>query len=465
MGKKSNSKFGDKRLEKGFTRLVESMSVRHTVVLRQLGEGLNENTRFWRFINNEKVTPDRLLAHYWSESTLDFRGKDLLIINDSSTLSFLPHANRKGLGYVGTNTNKEGFDMHPSIVVDAQDAACYGIGGIHFYKKKKTQNAEQEAQKLERRKNCWRLPFEEKERFKWFESPRKAIENCSGASSYTLVGDRESDIYDLIARTLQCGWQYLYRSKQDRKLIQQTGARTLYKLLNKWSVSHTYDLGLPKTKNRSAHTATLELKFGQTSIARPKNNRDNRLADQIELYVVEVKEIPQTVVGKEKPVHWILLTSHPVHTIEDAFKIVRWYRWRWIIEQTFRTLKSKGLDIEKSEVETYHALTNLSTMALIAAVQVMQLVQARDGNTRQKMEQAFLGKEQQCLVALNTKLEGKTRKSKNPHPPDSLAFAAWAVARLGGWSGYIKQKPPGPITFINGLTRFYNILEGYYLIL
>jgi len=169
------------------------------------------------------------------------------------------------------------------------------------------------------------------------------------------------------------------------------------------------------------------------------------------------------VVGDEKAVHWLILTSHPTDTIEQARQIIQWYQWRWIIEELFRTLKTKGIDIEKSEVETYNALTNLSTLALIAASQVMQLVRARDGQSEQKMEDSFFEAEQECLLRLNNKLEGRTQKLKNPYPADSLAFATWVIARLGGWSGYQSKRPAGPITIINGLARFHNIMEGFYL--
>ena len=61
------------------------------------------------------------------------------------------------------------------------------------------------------------------------------------------------------------------------------------------------------------------------------------------------------------------------------------------------------------------------------------------------------------------KLEGKTAKQKNPHPKGSLAWAAWCIARLGGWNGYAKERPLGPITFARGLRRFHAIAEGFAL--
>ena len=56
-------------------------------------------------------------------------------------------------------------------------------------------------------------------------------------------------------------------------------------------------------------------------------------------------------------------------------------------------------------------------------------------------------------------LEGKTERQKNPHPPRSLAWLAWIVARLGGWNCY--YKPPGPKTMRAGWTRLAAMADGY----
>lgn len=465
MGKKSSSVFGDKRLETAFSGLLNSIESRHSVLISQLGKDDAQEAQFGRFLNNVKVNPDRLLSHYWKKSNKGFSGKNLLVINDSSTLSFQVKANREQLGPLAGTQTKEGFEMHPSIIVDADKGSCYGLGGIDFFQDKRTETEEQEAQKLERRKNAWKIPFEQKETHKWFNSPKKAIANCKGALSYTLLGDRESDIYELMVRTLAKNWEFVYRSRQDRKLITLQPEKTLYALLERWDVAHTYFIDLKTTLRRTAHRAQLALKFGNATIQCPRTKKNEKFPNEVPLYVLEVKEMQETVVDGESPIHWILLTSHPIKNVDDALKIIQWYRWRWIIEQCFRTLKLKGLNIEAAQVRTYHGLKNLSTMALTAALQVMQLVQARDGQSNELMDQVFLPKEQECLKALNTKLEGKTEKSINPYPPNSLAFASWVVARLGGWKGYQNRKPPGPITIINGLNRFYNILEGYYLII
>ncbi|MEI9904577.1 MAG: hypothetical protein WDN06_11840 [Asticcacaulis sp.] len=118
---------------------------------------------------------------------------------------------------------------------------------------------------------------------------------------------------------------------------------------------------------------------------------------------------------------------------------------RWAIEQFFRTLKQQGLQIEDSQVETAERLIKLTAIAAHAAALIMQLVQAREGRSEQDADIAFTPAEIETITALQPRLEGKTELQKNPHHKGSLAWAAWTIAKLGGWDGYPNSKPPGPI--------------------
>ncbi|ORB29455.1 transposase, partial [Mycobacterium paraseoulense] len=73
----------------------------------------------------------------------------------------------------------------------------------------------------------------------------------------------------------------------------------------------------------------------------------------------------------------------------------------------------------------------------------------------------FNDREIGALAALNRQLEARSKRLKNPHQPDSLAWAAWVIGRLGGWDGYLSSKPPGPITFKNGLEYFHAVAVGW----
>ena len=121
------------------------------------------------------------------------------------------------------------------------------------------------------------------------------------------------------------------------------------------------------------------------------------------------------------------------------------------------------MQLEDSQLETAGRLMKLAAIAARAACTIMQLVQARDGRSAQQAEIAFTPPEIETLEALLQKVEGKTVLQKNPHPPKSLAWAAWIIAKLGGWDGYPKSRPPGPITFRHGLEHFRSIAYGWNL--
>ena len=206
------------------------------------------------------------------------------------------------------------------------------------------------------------------------------------------------------------------------------------------------------------------------TIRRPANlARQEGLAETVKVSLVEVCEV-DTPPGAE-PVAWRLLTTHGVEDAAMAWRVVGWYRQRWHIEQFFRTLKQQGLQLEDSQLENAGRLIKLTAIAARAACTIMQLVQARDGRSGQDASIAFSPPEIETLHALLPallpellpELEGNTALQKTPHPPETLAWAAGIIAKLGGWDGYPKSKPPGPITFRHGLQYFKSLAHGWRL--
>src|SRR5258708_8981272 len=91
-------------------------------------------------------------------------------------------------------------------------------------------------------------------------------------------------------------------------------------------------------------------------------------------------------------------------------------------------------------------LLKVVASAAKAAVIPIQLLQARDGRDHQPVRLAFDANDVATLAALNQNLEVQSKRLKNPHPPDSLAWAAWIIRPLGVCDGYPSSKPPGPAT-------------------
>jgi len=185
---------------------------------------------------------------------------------------------------------------------------------------------------------------------------------------------------------------------------------------------------------------------------------------------MEVREVPAA--GKRRkaagpPLLWRLVTTLPVAGLAQAQDVVRLYRLRWRIvpearlrhdEEVFRVLKSDGLDIEDSQLETAGRLLNLAALGLVAAARIIQLVDARDGSSRPATD-VIEAQDIDAAAAISATLEGATERQKNHHPPGSLAWLAWIAARLGGWNCY--YKPPGPKTMARGLDRLLERIEGF----
>ena len=124
----------------------------------------------------------------------------------------------------------------------------------------------------------------------------------------------------------------------------------------------------------------------------------------------------------------------------------------------FRVMKSQGLQLEDSQIATAERLVKLAAVATKAACVDIQLTQGRDGADHMPASNLFSEPEIDTLAALGSTLEGNTERQRNPHPPRSLAWAAWSLARLGGWNRY--YRPPGPITFRRGMEYFHQIHRG-----
>ncbi len=203
----------------------------------------------------------------------------------------------------------------------------------------------------------------------------------------------------------------------------------------------------------------MEVRFDKIEFAKPMLCTDKNAPQNMTLYVCDVKEIASSVPEGEEPVHWCLLTTHTIETINMAHQIVEWYQERWKIEQLIRTLKKQGLDVESSQLETEVRLIKISVMALHVAVQTLQLTMAREGKD-QPIGTVFNRQECTMLKSVLKTVEGKTALQKNPFCHSKLSWAAWIIARLGGWKGYPSESPPGPITMRNGLEKFRLMLEG-----
>jgi hypothetical protein len=426
--------------------LLQRAVERVTMNLRTAADCRAEWVGFSRWLNNPKVTASEIAVHS-AEALLErVAGLHVLALQDTTELNYAKHAGRvRGLGPSGNGLDP-GLFVHPVMAIGAGSRALLGLAWMRIWTRQGPASA-----------NYRRQPIEEKESYRWIEGAASAKRALASAAMITVIGDRESDIYEEFDRIPDERTHLLTRACRDRALV---GGGTLFGTTEAWPVQHRFKLELRAQPGRPARTAEVAVRFGEVTIKRPHNCSDPAAAGQLTLRLVEVKELDSNV---EEPIHWRLLTTHAVATVAQALQIVAWYRERWQIEQLFRTCKSQGLDIESSQVEAAEALFNLAAIAMIAATKIMQLVLARDGTVERPATDVVPADQLPMLEALQTRFEGKTAKQKNPHAKHSIAWLAWIIARLGGLTGYASERPPGPITMRRGWHRFEQMAQGWSL--
>jgi Transposase DDE domain len=438
-----------------------------TVCLRKLGHQRSGEVRFGRWLRNWRVSVKALIEGVCGGISKRVQGRHVLLLEDTSEINYQAHAGRvEGLGKVG-NGKDVGFFLHPVLAVDAQEYTCLGLAHLHLWLRSRKKEP-----------GYQKLPIEDKESGRWIEAAQRGLQRTAQAGMATVIADREADIYDMFDRLPDPGnagtasTHLLIRACRDRSLAGLNDAapnesKTLYGWLSGLPEQDRYEVDLPASQSkgkdhRSAHRAQLVVRFGRTQIQRPQY-AVRSAPKAIALWAIDVCEDASTVVGQEKPVHWRLLTTHEIASAQQARQCIDWYRQRWHIEQMFRTLKQQGLDVQSSQLEEAGRLQKLVVLAASAAVHTLQLTLAREGHNTRPASDCFNEQEQVLLKDVNPTLEGATVKQHNPHTVASLAWAAWIVARLGGWKGYASERKPGPITMLNGLKALAQIHRGWAL--
>ena len=426
----SSSHFGDFRLDRAADVLHERLVAGgpRGISIRSVGGNRATEVRFGRFLRNEKVTEEKLMEKARKDTSGRVEGLHILAIQDTTTF----RDDGSGNSILG----------HATIALEAEAGALLGAVDLqfleHFGGGKKPPKTR---------------PLREKESYRWIEGMLTCATALSTAAAVTVVADREADIFEMFACRPE-GVEVLIRASHNRNLADDTG-KLFASLDGKPQQEHIVEL--PARPGHKKREARICVRFGRVTLKHPKDRPlEPGVPDSQPLYLVEAREIdaPEGV----QPAHWRLLTSHRIETFEQARWITQLYRRRWVIEQVFRAIKSKGFDIENVSMEPV-PFKKLCAMTLIAGVSCMQLVQDRDGEGKRPLEDVFEAEDQPVLEAVSATLEGKTDKQKNPHPKSSLAFAAWVCARLGGWTGYYGK--PGPVVMLRGLYQFRSIQLGY----
>ena len=445
--------FNDKRLDKRGNIVSSLVKKGQKCPIKSMTNNEAEQKGFYRFLMNEEVAEDKLIQELTQRCSSNVSGRHVLVIQDSTNFGLSKHRKHlkpnSGLGLVG-NKKGLGFLGHCCLVMDSNDCTMLGFSDIHLWHREKDKS-----------NNTTRIyktqHIEEKESYRWIRSGLKSKKLLEQAKNITIIEDREGVIYEQFCILKDDKTDLLIRSRDNRRI--SNGTR-LYDALSSEQLAgmHKIKVEGDKRKNIEERIATLEVRYTKVEIKKPNGKISKELPEQLEVFAVEAKEVGST---KEDAIKWRILTTHKVSCFEEAIETINKYKQRWYIEQAFRLLKKQGFKIEDTELTSGWAIRKLTILLLNSVLRTMQLLLAYKNKNSQPQDEVFNKEEQKCLNSLLIKLEQERTQVENKCDSKRLSWATWIIARLGGWKGNVKQRPPGPITLKRGLDRFDLIFEGW----
>jgi hypothetical protein len=412
----------------------------------------------YRFLQSPEVSYEQLIRPH-VEQTREAMGqhKQVLLIQDTTEVDYQQHPTTTGLGPIGNGTH-HGFLLQTVLAVEPASRQVLGIAHQEPFLRHPAPKGEtrREREQRERESQVW-------------ERSVQAIGEPPPGVQWIHVGDRYSDMFPFLSLCRQMQCDFVVRAAQDRRvdlLVEQADApvprrshhqrrpeqppqQHLFEVVRGWSAQGEQDLELPATKQSKARTAHLAISFGSVRLLPPLSQQASNLRPLV-VWVVHVWE-PEPPEGVE-PVEWVLLTSVPIQTLEQAAERVDWYRGRWIVEDYHQGLKT-GCRVEQRQVQSYEGLRRLLGLLAPAAVRLLQVRAAARQCPEQPASQVLPTDVVQVVAA----------KAEVPAVQLTAQQCWYTIARFGGYLGRKGDGPPGWKTLWRGWLHVQTLLEGVHL--
>jgi hypothetical protein len=400
----------------------------------------------YRFFDNDKVqSVDMLKAHRQRINKRSARLATILIAQDTTALN-LSGKKIRGVGSIGGGTST-GLFVHSGIAIDPTGGIPLGVVTQEIYARdEKTKTAEY-------KKIAKDLPISEKESGRWVTTiteGKKVFEK----KHLVFVGDRESDIYEVFAEAKKQGVDVLIRTKQNRILeeIDTTGKSIkLFDKVREGEDLTTYETDVPIDHHKT-RKATLTIRTSTINLTPPKRYGAGE-QEPISVTVLNVRE-ENPPDGITEPIHWMLTTTLPVTTAEEAKEKVMWYMYRWRIERFHYTLKTGAFNIEELQFETYERFCKAITMYSIVASRILYTQYYEKAHPEENAHEIFSVEEIRMLC-----LKGK----KKPTYQMTIHEAVVETAKIGGYLARKSDSPPGIKALWIGFQTLQNLVEGMLL--
>lgn len=357
---------------------------------------------------------------------------------------------REGYGPQGNGGN--GLLLHSALAVDPDQGQPLGLlwqklwNREHLAKPPANETSKQKKQRrAEARKAKRARPFEDKESYRWVEAMIALEQDVAASTQVIHVFDREGDIaevFDQVNELSHTG--VVVRAAHNRSL--EHDPHRLWEKLEAQPIAAYHAVDLPVTKTRKARKANLAVRFCRVQLRSPARLG---MDSQLQVYAVYADEVDCP--KGEEPVSWMLLTSESVTAVEQALTILRWYGYRWHVEEFHKLLKS-GCQVERYRLAAEGMKPLLGFLCIIAA-DLLRLTYLKRTQPKLPAETVLSPVQIQVLKAK------ATRRPKTL----TVQWAVESIARLGGYLEHRRKTPIGIQVLWKGWAKLHDLVEGWQL--
>jgi len=398
-----------------------------------------------RLLRNENTTPDDLMAGHGQATLERCMGEPLIVVaQDTTTYSYSTHTATSGLGPINDSDKALGIHQHSAL---AMTEAGFPLGVV--FAKFWTRPAAGVS-----RHNRRNVPTEEKESFKWIEAADRVeallAPYIAGGGRVVLAGDRESDVFDLLAKPRRPQMEILIRAAHPRTVVVQSSKRTcsLLEATEDAASLGRYNVEVPAKQGQAARVALMDLRSAFVLVQPPRNGIGHA-AEAAPAWVVTAREVV-TAGAQHQPLDWTLTTTLDACGKQAARRVVDLYTCRWQIERLHFTLKS-GCKAERLQMDDARTLGNTLALYIVVAWRLLYITHlARVAPETPAGE--IIDESERAVLEQHT---GKTMAT--------VAQVVVAIAKLVGYEPYANGPPPGVKTIWLGMRKLESMALGWRL--
>ncbi len=399
-----------------------------------------ETIALYRLLDEEDVTFEALMQPHWQQTRQQLETRPLvLLVQDTTEVDLSHHPKTKGLGQVG-NERGRGLYLQTVLAILPEHGEVLGCAMQEPFVRTPAPVGETRSQRRQR---------SERETDVWMRLVTR-LGSFPAETTIVHVGDRGADMFPFFQACQATHTHFVVRAFENRRIEPEEGRQKhLLDEVRTWSAQASRAFEVPASHGRTARSTQVQLAFGPLTVLPPRLEKRYG-KEPMQLWAIRVWE-EQTPAGEE-PLEWILLTSVPTTTREQAWERVGWYEHRWTVEDYHQCLKS-GCRLEDRQVHSAERLIRLLGWLSPLAVRLLHL---RDLARREP--------ERPAHEVLDADLLAIVAAYSNQAPGQMTTGAFWkAVAQMGGYLARRGDGPPGWKTLWKGWLRVQTLLDGVHL--